>query len=86
MPASLKLTESDQALARRAPKLENIGADALDDIARLALLISQVEGCESVLARPVQYHELPERTRANQRATVLRIVQAMVLLGWIEAP
>ena len=86
MPTSLRLTESDQALARRAPKLENLGADSLDDIGRLALLISQVEGCESSLVQPVPYHELPERTRANQRATVLRIVQAMVLLGWIEAP
>jgi hypothetical protein len=86
MPHALKLTESDQALARRAPKLENLGADSLDDIGRLALLISQVEGCESALVPPAAYHELPERTRANQRATVLRIVQAMVLLGWIRFP
>jgi len=83
MPATLKLTESDQALARRAPKLD-IGNDALDDIGRLALLISQEEGCEGLVKVP--YHELPERTRANQRATVLRIIQAMVLLGWIERP
>jgi len=81
---SLRLTESDQDLARKAPKLENLSADSLDDIGRLALLISQVEGCEGLVKVP--YHELPERTRANQRATVLRIVQAMVLLGWIEAP
>lgn len=85
MPTSLRLSQSDQVLARKAPKLENLGADSLDDIARLALLISQVEGCEGALAK-IPYHELPERTRANQRATVLRIAQAMVLLGWIEAP
>lgn len=85
MPQSLRLTESDQELARKAPKLD-IGNDSLDDIARLALLISQVDGCEGLITRAPAYHELPERTRANQRATVLRIVQAMVLLGWIEKP
>lgn len=70
----------ERALARNAPKLDQLTPEALDTLARLATFISQADGFNRVRG----WGDFSERERAMMRAGALRIMQAAVLLGWIE--
>jgi hypothetical protein len=88
---ALALRDSDEErLAHHPPPLDELSAAELDRLARVAYRIAQVDAAKHRQLVPaagvVPWHELPERTRANSRATVLRIMQAAVLLGWIATP
>lgn len=71
-----------------APKLD-LSKEALDELANLALTIAQ-EDARKAGVRPAKafapYTAQSEDTRANQRAGVYRVIQAMVLLGYLEKP
>jgi hypothetical protein len=76
-------------LARRAPDLD-LGVADLDRIAALALRITHLAQeragipTEAIHLRP--YDERTSQERAAMRAGAHRVIQAMILLGWIELP
>jgi hypothetical protein len=76
-----------EILARNAPNV-GIGLEEADRIAALALLIAQerarAAGVVMTPALAVPYAERTPDWRAANRATVVHVVQALVLLGWIE--
>jgi hypothetical protein len=78
-----------ETLARLAPDVA-VGDEAADSIAALALLISLEQARVASMVVPPRfarsYSALDEHERAGMRANVRRIIQALVLLGWIEAP
>lgn len=62
-----------------------LGDEGPDQIAELARLIDQEERTRGgMLDSQVPYHELPKRQRLALRVSVIRVVQAMVMLGYIE--
>jgi len=80
----------EERLAHQAPRLDLSGESA-ERIARLAYRISQVEGEKSrrvlppgTVIRP--WTSFSARERSEACATVLRILQAMVLLGEAVPP
>ena len=87
----LALDDTDEEfLAHRAPKLD-LPPSRLERIARVAYRISQVEAertrkvlPQGTILKPARAWS--ERERAEHAATVLRVVQALVLLGEAEAP
>jgi len=76
-----------EALAKHPPDV-GMGIEQADRIAALALLIAQerarAAGVVMSPALAVPYAERTADWRAANRATVVHIVQALVLLGWIE--
>lgn len=67
-------------LARQQPPETNLTREDLDAVGHLAMLLQQGTTAKD------GYLTLPEERRQAIRGGVLRIVQAMVLLGWIEPP
>jgi hypothetical protein len=68
------------------PKLD-ISREQLDELAALGLELSQRELPDvATPAMMTPYKERPENVRANMRAGVYRVLQALVILGWIERP
>jgi hypothetical protein len=64
------------------------GDEGAESVAKLARLIDQAE-CRrgGVLLRDSRTFEaLPERQRTGNKVAVIRVVQALVMLGWIEVP
>lgn len=88
----LSLADHDEEhLAHHAPKLDNLTGEQCEKIARLAYRISQVEAERLRKVLPVgtvlrPWRSFSARERTEQCATVLRVVQAMVLLGEAEPP
>jgi hypothetical protein len=75
-------------LLDEAPALD-LSKEALDELASLALTLAQKDAEKSGVRPPrafVPYIEQPSEARANQRAGVYRVLQAAVLLGYIEKP
>lgn len=78
-----------ETLARQAPELD-VPLEALDEIAALAMRITHLQHeraglpIEPIHARP--YHARTSQERAAMRAGVMRTIQAMILLGWLELP
>lgn len=72
------------------PPHPELSSSSLDEVAALALAISQDDLRRNGDVIPdrllVPYETLPEDKRANMRAGVYRTVQALILLGWIDAP
>lgn len=89
--ALLELDDRDEErLAHAAPKL-SLTPDACERIARVAYRISQVEAERARKVLPPgtilkPWRGFSARERAEAAATVLRIVQSLVLLGEAEAP
>jgi len=84
---------TDSALAQLAQQFlpeTSLGNDAADQVAHLSLLIAQRLATENAavispaMMRP--YRERSGSERLAMRQGVLRIVQALVLLGWIDPP
>ena len=66
-----------------------LGSDALDELANLALEISRHDMVKHKVRPPksmVPYADMSADAKANSRATVYRVVQALVMLGYIENP
>lgn len=75
-----------EALAQNDPDV-GLDSGALDTIGALALMIAHRHlppGELNADMRP--YLERSPLERARMRTAVLRVVQALVLLGWIERP
>jgi hypothetical protein len=70
------------------PSIDNLDADAANRIAELARLLAQksarANGDLAADFRP--YLELDEKTRSRMRNGVIRVVQALVLLEYIDPP
>jgi hypothetical protein len=80
--------DEDAALAKqKPPALANLPPEATARIAKLAYLITLEENArrDAGVLQP-SWHELSDAQRDASCRGVLRVVQAMVLLGWIEAP
>jgi hypothetical protein len=61
------------------------GDEGADHVAELALLIDQAECSRAGVLRDfTPYQDLPQRTRTGMRVSTIRVVQALVLLGWIS--
>ena len=72
-------------------KLDDISADELEKIARVAYRVSQVEAERTTKVLPPgtilkPWKEMGARERVEAVATVTRIIQSMILLGWLEPP
>lgn len=71
-----------------APTLD-LSREALDELANLALTLAQLDA-EKAGVRPPRafqpYIEHSPDARSNMRAGVYRVVQALVLLGYIDKP
>lgn len=81
----------EEKLAHQAPKLDGIDAPELERVARVALRISQVEAERAMKVLPPgtvfkPWREKSQRERVEAVATVTRILQSLVLLGWLEPP
>ena len=66
-----------------------LGADALDALAELAVRLAQRDAETQGVRHPrafIPYRDQPSEARANQRAGVYRVLQALILLGYIEKP
>jgi len=69
------------------PPKPELSKQALDELAELALALAQEDAKGQGVRHPrafVPYMQQPEEARANQRAGVYRVVQALVMLGYIE--
>jgi len=80
----------EERLAHVAPKLDMPG-ERLERVARVAYRISQVEAERTRKRLPPgtilkPWRGFSERERVEACATVLRVLQALVLLGEAEAP
>lgn len=85
------LDPQEERDAHRAPKLDAITFHELERIARVAYRISQVQAERErkvlppgTVVRP--WRSFTARERAEASATVMRVLQALVLLGWLEPP
>jgi hypothetical protein len=76
-----------EQIARDAPPQIMLSKKERDRIAHLALLISQQENRKAgdLTAQP-DYTERPEAYREASRLTVVRVIQAMTMLGYLEKP
>jgi hypothetical protein len=71
------------------PPKPDLSAHALDELAELALMLAQEDAKTQGVRHPrafIPYREQPAEARANQRAGVYRVLQALVMLGYIEKP
>ena len=76
-----------ETLARQAPPEVTLTRDERDRIAHLALALSQESNRRGgSLVEQVPYPERTEEQRAAARLTVLRILQAMHMLGYLDPP
>jgi predicted GNAT superfamily acetyltransferase len=67
----------------------DLSQGALDELAELALRLAQKDAEKQGVRPPrafIPYREQQPEARANQRAGVYRVVQALVLLGYIDTP
>jgi hypothetical protein len=85
MPDLSLSNPEDERLARHAPRL-NLAGEHLEHMASLAYRIAQLDAKVLPASAAVPWRDLSPRVKADARATVLRIFQAAVLLGWIERP
>lgn len=78
-----------EALAQHAPDVD-LPIDAANRIAALALRITHIAQERSgIPTDPIHRRPFSERTsqeRAANRMGVIRVVQALILLGWLELP
>jgi hypothetical protein len=91
MPGTVKpsvIALSDEALAASPPELVTFTMDDARRIARLAFLIT----CEAqrrahpLAPRGPRWEELPPERQAASAAGVVRVLQALMLLGWVDPP
>jgi hypothetical protein len=78
-----------ESLAKQSPPTIAMSRTDCDTVAKLAMLLAQesqrAEG--QVLAFPhPTYESLTPDTRASMRGGVVRVVQALAMLGWIDPP
>lgn len=80
------MTTSLEALAQNPPELTLTDEDQ-NQIACLALMLDQAEaarlGLHVATHRMVPYLQRSEASRAAMRMSVVRVIQAMKLLGWL---
>ena len=90
-PPRVWMPGSDDALAEMQPPTVALSDGDLDRIARLALMLTQAELRRNPSAQrfaapamAVPYEERPEAQRAASRTTVVRVLQALTMLGYID--
>jgi hypothetical protein len=89
-PSLIEPVESVTIDVRQAPEL-GIDKGQLDAIAATALAIAQTKLRQSKRIIPKEslltpWQEHSEETRANAREHATCVIQALVLLGWLEKP
>jgi hypothetical protein len=78
-----------EALCANLPSVE-LSPEAADEIAALARIITQVRARKVGIiqderhSRP--YESIPPDEREAMRFAVIRVIQALVLLGYLESP
>jgi hypothetical protein len=83
---------SIDSLARQTPPAIDLTREACDRIAHLSLLLAQErsrKGGGSVILTGkelIPYDKWPEESRATARRTIIRVVEALTMLGYLEAP
>ena len=79
--------ERDDALARNPPpNLDNFAREAQLRVARMAFLISKHANARNGTPIDQEWEQMSDAQRDASARGTLRIVQAMVLLGWIAPP
>jgi hypothetical protein len=80
-----------ETLGRQSPPAITLAREELDRVAKLALLLTQEEFRRNVAAPRivtpdilVPYEDRPEQTRAGSRTTVVRVLQALTMLGYLD--
>jgi len=77
-------------LAQQPLPETSLGPDGADQVAHLALMIAQRLAAQHATVIPPHsarpYRERSEQERMAMRIGVLRVLEALVLLGWIDAP
>lgn len=73
------LPENDAALSAHPPDVTMTMADA-SRIARLAMMIHR----QHATAPGPRWEDLPAERQSAATMGVMRVVQAMILLGWVE--
>ena len=89
-PSIIEPVETVRIDVRQAPEL-SLDKGQLDAIAATALGIAQTKLRQSKRIIPKEslltpWQEHSEATRANAREHVTCVLQALVLLGWLEKP
>jgi hypothetical protein len=78
----------DSLLATQEPPRVDLPKESLDRIARLSLALTQAQIARArvvvTAGELVPYDERPDQARANMRAGVVRVIQALILLGYID--
>ena len=75
-----------EALAQQRPPEVNIGPDHADEIAYLAHELTRRALPVVVQATTPSYADLTSVEKQALRIATVRMVQALVMLGWIELP
>jgi hypothetical protein len=89
MPPHLSLVRPTVEQLARLPRPEtNLSRENLDEVAALALALMQhdLSVSEQIGADLRTYTERSEEERARMRRGAHRVLQALVLLGWIDTP
>ena len=85
----LKTTIELSALTSDLPRIE-LSEAACDEIACLARIITQVRARKAGIVQDERhlrpYEAIPPDERQAMRFAVIRVLQALVLLGYIETP
>jgi len=75
-------------LASREPPRVQLSAEALDRIAHLAIALTQAEARRhGVILSPyeaIPYRERPEDARASARRAIVKVIQALEMLGYLD--
>jgi hypothetical protein len=76
-----------EQLSKQAPPDVELSREEKDRIAHLALALSQESNRRAGdLSPAVPYFELPEERKAVARQTIVRVIQALKMLDYIEGP
>jgi hypothetical protein len=83
-----RLTIPVETLAKQDPPSVAMSQEELDNVANLAMLLSVAANERGGLLRDPNWKPftaLPEEKRADMRRGVHRVVQALHMLGWLDA-
>jgi hypothetical protein len=83
--------QSDDTLAKMQPPIITLAVHELDRIARLGLMLTQEEARRNPASKRIMhpamlvpYEERTEESRAAMRTSVVRVLQALAMLGHID--
>ncbi|HBZ71786.1 MAG TPA: hypothetical protein DEP35_19485 [Deltaproteobacteria bacterium] len=81
----------EEELAHHAPQLDSLTSSEAERIARIAYRISQLDAEKRRKLLPPgtvlkPWRAFSARERLEQGVTVMRVLQALMLTGWLEQP